>query len=273
MKNFKYLFIVLGLSAFIACNSEHSNDSNDLSEHNSLEQSLEIYQLKIYSCETDEQVLDTEHYLKQAFLPGLKRMGISQVGVLKPRVNVEEMDRRIFVLIPFNTLDDFYTLDAKLKKDEQYVLAGEDYLNAAHDQPPYSRIESILLKAFSGMPSMKAPELDGNRKDRVYELRSYQSATEAIHAKKVDMFNAGGEIKLFEKLEFNAVFYAQVIAGSDMPNLMYMITFSDEESQKAHWSTFVNSPEWSELKVMPKYANTVSHIDKYLLYPTDYSDY
>ena len=52
-----------------------------------------------------------------------------------------------------------------------------------------------------------------------------------------------------------------------------MITFSDEESQKAHWSAFVNSPEWSELKVMPKYANTVSHIDKYLLYPTDYSDF
>ena len=32
-------------------------------------------------------------------------------------------------------------------KDEQYLQAGEAYLNAAHDQPPYSRIESTLLKA------------------------------------------------------------------------------------------------------------------------------
>ena len=120
---------------------------------------------------------------------------------------------------------------------------------------------------------MQVPKFNSDRQDRVYELRSYESATEDYHIKKVDMFNAGGEIELFEKLDFNAVFYGQVISGAKMPNLMYMTTFSDEDSQKAHWDAFVNSPEWSTMKVLTKYANTVSHIDKYLLYPTDYSDY
>ena len=123
------------------------------------------------------------------------------------------------------------------------------------------------------MPFIKAPALDGDRSNRVYELRSYESATEAYHSSKVEMFNAGGEMKLFESLQFNAVFYARVISGSRMPNLMYMISFSDEASRKAHWDSFVNSPEWAELKAVPKYLSTVSHIDVSLLYPTDYSDY
>jgi hypothetical protein len=35
----------------------------------------------------------------------------------------------------------------------------------------------------------------------------------------------GGEVPLFVRLGFNAVFYGEVIVGSHMPNLMYMTTF------------------------------------------------
>jgi hypothetical protein len=87
------------------------------------------------------------------------------------------------------------------------------------------------------------------------------------------MFNAGGEVTLFDRLQFNSVFYAEVISGSKMPNLMYMTTFSDLESHDAHWDAFRNAPEWLELKDQPKYQNNVSHADIMLLYPTEYSDY
>ena len=50
--------------------------------------------------------------------------------------------------------------------------------------------------------------------------------------------------QFFEKLGFNAVFFGDVISGSDMPNLMYMTTFVDRESRDAHWTAFVDSPEW-----------------------------
>ena len=87
------------------------------------------------------------------------------------------------------------------------------------------------------------------------------------------MFNAGGEIKLFERLGFNAVFYGEVISGAKMPNLMYMTTFADQQSRDAHWKSFVDSPEWKGLIAMEKYKNNISHIDITFLYPTDYSDY
>ena len=120
---------------------------------------------------------------------------------------------------------------------------------------------------------MQASPLNGARKDRIYELRSYESPSEAYFKNKVDMFNAGGEVKLFKRLGFNAVFYGEVLSGPKMPNLMYMTTFANQESRDAHWKEFVDAPEWKELISMSKYDNNVSHIDITFLYPTEYSDY
>lgn len=87
------------------------------------------------------------------------------------------------------------------------------------------------------------------------------------------MFNEGGEIKLFKKLEFNVVFNAEVISGSTMPNLMYMSTFSDMASHDAHWKTFGSHPDWKILSGIAEYKNAVSKSVIRLLYPTDYSDF
>ena len=87
------------------------------------------------------------------------------------------------------------------------------------------------------------------------------------------MFNAGGEVVLFEKLGFNAVFYGEVIAGSNMPNLMYMTTHANKEARDANWKNFVDAPEWKKMSSLPKYQGNVSHIDIFFLYPTAYSDY
>lgn len=86
------------------------------------------------------------------------------------------------------------------------------------------------------------------------------------------MFNQGGEIALFKRLGFNAVFYAEVIAGAHMPNLMYMTSFNNRADRDAHWKTFGADPEWVKLKDMPQYLNTVSRNDTMLLNPTSFSE-
>jgi hypothetical protein len=232
----------------------------------------QFYQLKTYYFETDSQVQITDAYLEKAFLPALKRNKIEPIGVFKPRPGTDSL-KKTFVLIPFSSLEQFLDLDNRLSADATYQQAGTTYINAPFDQPPYQRIESVLLKAFKDMPAMKVPNLDGPRADRIYELRSYESATEKIFANKVDMFNAGGEIKLFEKLAFNAVFYSEVISGPKMPNLMYMTTHENQAVRDANWDTFRKAPEWVEMKALPKYQKNVSHIDIHFLYPTEYSDY
>lgn len=122
------------------------------------------------------------------------------------------------------------------------------------------------------MPKIEKSGLTGSKGNRVYELRSYESATEKIFKNKVRMFNQGGEIALFQRLGFNAIFYGEVIFGSKMPNLMYMTSFENKAARDEHWKTFGNDPEWKKLSSLPEYQNNVSKIEIVYLTPADYSD-
>ncbi|MEP7279608.1 MAG: NIPSNAP family protein, partial [Bacteroidota bacterium] len=106
-----------------------------------------------------------------------------------------------------------------------------------------------------------------------YELRSYESPTENLHINKVHMFNEGGEIPLFKRLKFNAIFYADVINGSHMPNLMYMTSFENMEAREQHWKTFATDAEWKKLVALPEYQHNVSKAEIILCRAAGYSDF
>jgi hypothetical protein len=238
----------------------------------SIQNQQEFYQIKVYQFKTGDQENRIDRFLKIAFLPALHRAGIAKIGVFKPIGNDTAEIRRIYLLIPFSSMSQFLGLPALLEKDDQYHSQGADYLDAPYDNPPYSRIESILLQAFPDMPHFGIPELKTASTERVYELRSYEGYTEKIHQNKLKMFNEGGEIPLFKSLGFNAVFYAEVLSGGHMPNLMYMTSFDDMASHDQHWKSFTDDPTWKKLSGDPQYQKNVSHIDIILMHPTDYSD-
>ena len=231
----------------------------------------EYYQIRIYQLKNKEQEERMDRFLQQAWLPALNRLGISRIGVFKPIGNDSAGVRTLYVFIPFESPDQMEKIAGRLEKDPQYLADGKDYLDAVHNDPPYQRMESILLRAFPGMPKAAVPELKGPAAERIYELRSYEGPTEKIHANKVKMFNDGDEVGLFKRLGFNAVFYAEVLYGSHMPNLMYMTCFENMEAHDQHWKSFGNDPVWKKLSAMPEYQNNVSHIDIVLLHPTAYS--
>jgi hypothetical protein len=183
---------------------------------NAANTSKEYFQIKVYQYEDASQADRIESFLEYAYLPAVHRAGIEKVGVFKPIENPEASDNRIFVFIPFKTLDQFSQLEAKLNKDKAFQKDGKAYLDAPYDDPPYLRLETILLHAFDYQPEARIPKLNTAPEDRVYELRSYESYTEHILANKIQMFNEGGEVDLFKKLEFNAVFYAEVLSGSSI---------------------------------------------------------
>ena len=157
--------------------------------------------------------------------------------------------------------------------DTAYKNAGAAYIDAAYLQPAYTRIETVLLKAFALAPQLVQPNLKAAKNNRVYELRSYESASEKIFNNKVQMFNDGDEVGIFLKLNFNAVFYAQVVAGSKMPNLMYMTSFENMDDRNAHWKAFGSDSSWKKLSALPQYQHNVSHIDIVFLRGVEYSDF
>jgi hypothetical protein len=230
-----------------------------------------FYEVKVYHFDSKEQESTIDNYLENAFLPALNRKGIKNVGVFKPIGNDTLQDKRVYVLIPFKSAEQFTELPQQLEKDSKLNEAGKEYLETAYTKPAYKRVESILIKAFVNMPSMEVPALKNDLQKRVYELRSYEGATEKAHKIKVQQFNDGSEITLFKRLGFNAVFYGSVIAGSKMPNLMYMTTFEDMASRNQHWDTFKADEEWKKLAAVEYYKGTVSKSEIILLSPVSYS--
>jgi hypothetical protein len=232
----------------------------------------EFYQLKVYNFSTKSQEERLDKFLKESYLPALHRNGIATVGVFKPVAGQNDHGKKIYVLVPFQSLNEFLSLPNLLEKDSQYLVTGKDYIDAQFDAPPYDRIESTLMRAFADMPGLKVPYHSTPPGERIYELRSYESATEKLYDKKVHMFNQGGEIKIFEKLKFNAVFYGEVLSGSTMPNLIYMTSFPSRAVRDEYWKIFGADPDWAVLRVKEEYRNTVSRNNTYFLHPTDYSD-
>lgn len=229
-------------------------------------QKEEFYELSVYSLKNDTQQKLMEDYLQHAAIPALNRLGSKNIGVfteMKPQGQT-----KIYVITPFNSLSDFTAAAEKLATDDKYRQAGMAYLTAPATDPAYERIENSLLKAFNTMPRMKVPP----GKQRIFELRRYESHSEAAGKKKIEMFNKG-EIGIFERVGLTPVFFGETIIGPVRPNLTYMITYDDMDEHARSWKTFINDPEWIKLKSIPDYADKkiVSKITSVLLVPTAYS--
>jgi hypothetical protein len=233
----------------------------------------EYYQVTIYHFKDAEQKKEIDDYLENALLPALHRLEIKNVGVFTPISNDTVTDKKIYIIIAIKSLEQVTDIPGKLLKDEAFQLAAKKYMDAVYTNPPFTRMENILLHAFPKAPVFNLPQLSGPKAERIYEFRSYESATEKLYHNKVQMFNDGGEVALFKRLNFNAAFYAEVIAGSSMPNLIYMTSFENMADRDAHWKTFSADPEWKKLSSDPMYQHNVSKADIILMKAAGYSDY
>lgn len=233
----------------------------------------EVYQLTVYHYRTSAQESALDAYLQQALLPALHRKGAGTIGVFKPIANDTAAVKRVYLVIPFRNWSRALNWRSELVSDNVYMQAAKSFEEAPHSNPPYDRMENMLMRAFKLAPSMKIPRLTAPLADRVYELRSYEGPTEERYRNKVHMFNEGGEIALFDRLGFNAVFYADVVAGGRMPNLVYMTSFNSMDDRNAHWKAFGEAPEWKKLISMKEYEHNVSKADIILMRATPYSGY
>jgi hypothetical protein len=227
----------------------------------------DYYELRTYLLKDEAQQKLVEDFLKDAAIPALNRLGVKHVGVfteLKPSGQT-----KIYVLVQYNSLAHFSTVSDAFGSDAGLIAKGAAYLNAPANQPAYERIESSLMKGFAHSPVLIAPE----KKERIFELRQYQSASEAAGKKKIEMFNDQGEIDIFKRLGFAPVFWGETVIGPQRPNLTYMVTFDDLPAKDAHWKAFGSDAQWKKISAVPEYADAllVNKITSTLLVPTAYS--
>jgi len=231
----------------------------------------EFYQLIVYHIKDKAQEERLDKYLSEAYIPAVRRLGIKTVGVFKTFNIDTATDKRIYVLLPHQSLQGFQNLNQRLEKDKALASKGADFINASFDNAPYLRKETMIMQAFTGMPVLKKPVFDAPKNTRVYELRSYESATEKLSLNKINMFN-DEEMEIFFRIGSQPVFFGELLAGGRMPNMMYMTSYSDKASRDAHWKTFGSDPAWKRMSPLPKYKNNMDRMDVVFLTPTTYSD-
>jgi len=238
------------------------------------------YELRTYTFADATQCDLTSAYLEKALIPALNRAGSANIGVFSeqpappavqttPAATPEPVVPKTILLIPFDSIDSFTTLTEKLTRDNAYQQAAAPYLDAPATAPAYQRIESSLLKAFVHMPAIEPPE----KKPRLFELRRYESPTEAAGQKKIGMFNDAGEIDIFKKVGARPVFFGETVIGPNRPNLTYLLTFDDMADHDARWKAFGGDPDWKMISKKPEYsdARLISKITRSFLTPAPYS--
>ena len=209
------------------------------------------------------QVLDT------ALVPALNRQGINPVGIFWTNAEINEnnadFDLSVFVLFPHVSPEAAMACNAKLLADQEYMKAAAPILDSPMKEPLYDTLKTTLMLGFEKCPTVEVPVKSN---DRLFQLRYYKSYNFERNAAKVHMFDHGGELPLFRVKGMNPVFFGDTLYGDKMPNLTYMLGFENDESRKAAWKAFAESPEWNDIKDKPLYKNTANTITNIVLKPS-----
>ena len=189
-------FLATTLSGISSLALGAANESADQKKGNE-----EFYELRTYFLKNQQQEQLVEDYFRSAAIPALNRLGSKSIGFFRELNPTEQ--QKLIVLISYSSLSDFLKVQDRLAKDPAHAKAGASYLEAPASAAAYERIESSFFRAFAGMPKMALPE----KKNRIFEVRRYESSGEAAGAKKIEMFNSAGEINIFKRVGLTPVFF------------------------------------------------------------------
>jgi hypothetical protein len=223
----------------------------------------EIYEWRIYTLTGDWKLLDS--FFEEALIPAYKRQNI-KAGAFRPyKVNEGEKEKRYIVFI-YPDIETYHKVKKNIWEDREFRQKAQAFFDASAPAPAYSEFESYLCEAFDKIPAHRKP--DPSR--TLFELRIYHSPNEEANQRKVKMFNSE-EIDLFDKVAINSVLYGEILSGPNMPALLYLTWYKDEETRGQAWEQFRNHPDWKRMSALPEYANTATRNQSIFLSPASYS--
>ena len=226
----------------------------------------EYYQIRRYQLQAGPQTKIVESYFGDALIPALTRMGMGPIGAFKLDYGPETP--AFYVLIPGRSVEALATLDLQLAQDATFLKAADAFWNAPATAPAFLRVESSLLAAFEGWPRLTPPATSAANSKRIFQLRTYESPSDAAHVRKVEMFHKG-EFEIFEKAGCHPVFFGDALMGSRLPQLTYMLSFANLAELEKGWVAFSADPDWKKLSSSPRYnyEAIVSNISNLVLSP------
>jgi NIPSNAP len=227
---------------------------------------IELRRIQLRNSADNQRQRTTDFTRQQA--AALGRAGAGPVGVFASSIGPNTPF--LLTIVSYASFAAMEQVLAKLADDAEY----RKVLDAFNAQPGlnYERMESSLLRAFEGYPTVVSPPDDGKRPGRLFEVRTYESNSSGTLSRKVRMFN-DGEIGAFQRAHGQPVFFGETIIGPNQPSLTYMLSYDDLAGRDKVWKAFGADPEWQKLRATPGLsdAEIVSNISNYLVTPLPFS--
>ena len=201
--------------------------------------------------------------LLEAWQAAATRAGTGPVGIFQPVIG--EQGPSTLLLSTFSSAEAAAGSFDRLMADDAFAAA---YKKAVAPEPPFTRMESSLLRAFAGFPEIRPPKKSANGTPHIFELRTYESDTMTSLRTKLEMFNSG-EIGVFDRLGMQPVFFGESVFGRNQPSLTYMLAYDDLIARERLWKSFIADEEFTKLRNKPGYsdAEIVSTISSAILRP------
>jgi hypothetical protein len=140
------------------------------------------------------------------------------------------------ILSGFTSYEDMETTDACIRRDADYRRNLEKVEAAGQS---YDRTRMLLRPAkFSN-----EIEAQSNLKARLFELRTYHSASEE-QLRNLHERLANPESGIFGRAQIRPVLQADTLIGPNLPNLTYLIPFEDLAHRDQSWDAATRDSEW-----------------------------
>lgn len=220
----------------------------------------EIYEWRIYSLESSGAAGKLNKFMSDILIPAYNKVGVKVGAYGEYSQNFPPKQYYLFV---YPNMQSFVAAKDAVLKNEAYVAAA--LKDAESAKPVYERYDSYLCRAFDAWKSVTP--MAGKT---IFEWRKYDGANENAVSRKVAMF-ANGEIEVFKACGIEPLAFGEILSGPNMPALIYVTQFDDMADRDLSWGKFGKHPKWNEMKGMPEYANTVSHIERVFLTPLSYN--
>jgi hypothetical protein len=232
----------------------------------------EYYELRTYRLKSEAKAAAFDKTFGPAIVEAMEAAAVGPIGIFKPTESKDTDKGEVlrYVLAPYKSIEEWAGISDRLKENGAIWEPALEFLMASKADTNYSRIDSMLLVAFDGMPKLKLPAKPKDADARHFEIRTYESHSIVKGALKVEMFNEG-ELDIFKKTGLDAVFFGEAKIAKDLPQLTYMLVYDSEEARKKAWAAFLAHPDWLKLKENGRYKDTVSKIHSSFVKATEYS--
>lgn len=226
-----------------------------------------LYELRIYRMHQGPQGKQIDQWLTQRAIPLHQKHGFAPMGFF--HVSIGDFTPKMIQVIAYRSLAEREARWAALEADPDWTAIINE-LAADLTQPAFDDLEVRFLKALPFSPAWEPTPED--KKQKIYEIRTYQSPSERQLGVLTHRF-ASGEVDVFHRSGFVPVLYSHQIAGPMMPNLTYLIPFDSIEARDEAWGKFGRDPQWKTLLAESNRlgGDVVKQVTNYILSPAPYS--